>query len=379
MTTTVLLDCRVISERLDGLGRYAIELARSLLLREWDGLKVVPVLPKHLPEDNALRTFIRQNGFTHVESGAGFMSLTSHVTIASLFARTRPGLYHYPHFNLPLAAPHPSVVTVQDLTPLATRDYFERHGTVKRWYFREALRSSSARASRIIVPSRTTADSLSSLIPSARAKLAIIADAADESFRTAPSAGDLDAARQAIGPGQFLLYVGSSRPHKNLEALLRAFARVAPHVPHRLVLGGQAVGDVSSLRRLARELGIGERIEWVGYVDPIRLRCLYRLADAFVLVSLVEGFGLGVVESLASGTPVVVSAGGASADVAGDAGLLVDPRSIDSIADGLRRICLDAGLRERLRGRGRERARAFTWERVAELTVDVYRKALGSS
>ena len=374
--TTVLLDCRVVSERLDGLGRYTIGIARSLLLRQWDGLRIVPVLPAHLPHSHVLHTLVREHAIEHVVSGARFMSLASHVTTAGLFARTRPGLYHYPHFNLPLAAPRPTVITVHDLAPITTSDYFARVGGPKRWYFRRALHSSAARAARIIAPSRATADMLARETPPARGKVVVIGEGADDAFGTAPPTGELDAVRRGIRPGPFLLYVGSSRPHKNLEGLLRAFARISADVPQRLVLGGQAIGDVALLRRLAGDLGISERIEWVGYVDPMRLRCLYRLADAFVLVSLEEGFGLGVVESLASGTPVVVSAGGASADAAADAGLTVDPRSVESIADGLRRICLDTRLRDRLRTRGQERSSEFTWDLAAERTVGVYRSAL---
>jgi glycosyltransferase involved in cell wall biosynthesis len=174
--------------------------------------------------------------------------------------------------------------------------------------------------------------------------------------------------------GPFILTVSASYPHKNLRRLISAF-------PLRLQ-GGQPVQlVVVGLRgRADRELQVAstERhgvIRILGWVDDALLGSLYRRAVALAFPSLYEGFGLPILEAMGVGTPVVTSAFGAMAEVAGDAAELVNPYDIGSIRRGLERICSDAAYRDHLRERGIERAAQFTWQEAARKTVDVYAAA----
>src|SRR6185437_15832354 len=122
------------------------------------------------------------------------------------------------------------------------------------------------------------------------------------------------------------------------------------------------------------ELGMEQQVLFAGYVADDDLPALYAGADVFALPALYEGFGLPVLEAMAAGTPVLTSNVGATAEVAGDAALLVDPLSVAAIRDGLRALLTDAGLRDDLRARGRRRAAQFSWERAAAETLALYRE-----
>ena len=142
-----------------------------------------------------------------------------------------------------------------------------------------------------------------------------------------------------------------------------------------LVLPGGDSPHARELQERARELGLEGRVVFPGYVPEAVLPALYRGATAFVYPSLYEGFGMAVLEAMASGTPVVTSDRGGTAEVAGEAALLVDPESAEALADALRRLLRDEGLRKKLSGRGLVRSRGYRWELTAQETVRAYRQA----
>ena len=169
-------------------------------------------------------------------------------------------------------------------------------------------------------------------------------------------------------PSRFLLYPANQWPHKNHARLLRAFARADVADLH-LVLTGQTYG-----RPLPGPAG--ERVHHLGYAPFEQLPAMYRRATATVFPSLFEGFGMPLVEAMASGCPVAASSRGAVAETCGDAALLFEPEDEDAMVDAIRRIAEDDGLRERLRADGLARAAGFRWDDVAARHVEVYRRAL---
>ncbi len=149
-------------------------------------------------------------------------------------------------------------------------------------------------------------------------------------------------------------------------------------IKQKLVLAGQQGSyyrDV--ITPLAGKLDLRDKVIFLGRVEPESLPCLYSAADALIFPSLYEGFGLPVLEAMSCGTPVLTSNRSSLAEVAGEAALLVDPGRAESLAVGIREISSQPDLRSELTLRGLERAREFSWERCAQQTVDVYRKALG--
>jgi glycosyltransferase involved in cell wall biosynthesis len=255
---------------------------------------------------------------------------------------------HCPTYYGPLRSRTPVVVTVHDLSVLRHPEAFPRwtRSFVPR-FAPLVLRA----ATRLIAVSEFTRSELVELLGVPEAKIRVVPNAVDEIF-----VPDGDAAE-----GDYVLAVGTLEPRKNLSRLAEA-ARLAG-VELRVV-GARGWGDVP----LAG-------VRWLGEQDDEELARLYRGAAAVAYPSLYEGFGIPILEAMASGTPVVTSEGGATEEVAGGAAVLVDPRDPASIAAG---IAGAVARRDDLRALGLERARSFTWAEVARRTVDVYREAAGA-
>ena len=188
---------------------------------------------------------------------------------------------------------------------------------------------------------------------------------------------DVARVRRAAGlDAPYVLFLGNDKPHKNLEGLLAAFARVArAGLPHRLVLAGGASERRGARAAAAGAAGISDRLVDLGFLPDSDVVPLLAGASALAMPSFLEGFGLPVLEAQAVGTPVVCSDRGGLPEVAGDAALLASPDDPDALADALVRLLTDANLATRLSSRGRERARAFTWEAAYEQVETAWRDA----
>jgi glycosyltransferase involved in cell wall biosynthesis len=173
-----------------------------------------------------------------------------------------------------------------------------------------------------------------------------------------------------------VLCVAQKRPYKNLGSLIRAVAELRDgHAV--LVLPGTPTEHEGDLRTLAARLGVADRVRFPAWVSEDELEKLYASATCFVLPSLIEGFGLPVLEAMARGVPVACSDRPALPEVAGDAALLFDPTDQSAVTDAVRRLLTDAELRESLARRGLQRAGLFSWRRTAEATLASYRRAIG--
>jgi glycosyltransferase involved in cell wall biosynthesis len=178
----------------------------------------------------------------------------------------------------------------------------------------------------------------------------------------------------SLGEARVVLCVAQKRPYKNLHRLVRALPALPADVV--LVLPGAPTSHEQELRALASELGVGDRIRFPQWLSEANLEALYALSSVFVLPSLVEGFGLPILEAMQRELPVACANTSALGEVAGDAALLFDPHSQVEIDAAIRRLLDDEGLAQDLRVRGRERAGSFTWERTGAATLAGYRAAL---
>ncbi len=321
---------------------------------------------------------------TRVAVDAPLTNLRQQVTLPAALRRQRLDLYHSPAFFLPLALPlvwrGPTVVSMFDLNFLRLRENWRpgRRAT----YLSLALQVPLAahQATRLITLSHASARDITRLLRVPPRKVAVVPAAPRAIFRQPPDPALVAEARRRYGP--FLLSVGVLAPQKNLERVLRAVARVshADGGATRLVLAGRPAGGYADtvLRPLAASLGLAERVMFVEPTDD-ELRALYHAAVALVFPSLVEGFGLPIVEAMACGCPVVTSTISSMPEVAGDAALLVDPRDAEALAAALSRLLTDPALRSELRERGLTRSARFTWDAAARHTLRVYDEAAHAS
>jgi glycosyltransferase involved in cell wall biosynthesis len=260
----------------------------------------------------------------------------------------------------------PLVVTVHDLAFERYPQHATRNGLR---FFRQSLRRTRERADLVLCPSEATRrDCIRAGI--AVDKLRVVPWGVDVPASTTPDAVDRTVAAHGLRNGKFVLFVGTVEPRKNLRTLVEAYRRVREELDVDLALVGPAGWneDLDALLRPVRE-----HVRLLGYVPRAELDALYAGAAVFCYPSLLEGFGMPVLEAMAAGAVVVTSAGTATEEVAGDAGLLVDPLDAEALAVALARACTDPSLAATLRARARARAATFTWARAATATADAYR------
>jgi glycosyltransferase involved in cell wall biosynthesis len=260
------------------------------------------------------------------------------------------------------------VVTVHDL---AFRVHPELFPPAWRTLYRLGVRRAARRAHTIVTPSRSTALDLARMTRVRSDRIRVIPLAA--SLPVTESDPDRVLARLRL-PRPYLLFVGTLEPRKNLVRLVRAYRRAVREgsLPHGLVLAGPLGWRSDPLLRELRFPGPGD-VVLTGRASPQQLDALFRGAAAFVYPSLYEGFGLPVVEAMARGVPTIVSTASSLPEVAGDAALAVDPRSVIELAGAVQRVLTDTAEAERLSAAGRARAKSFSWERTARATIEVYR------
>ena len=266
-----------------------------------------------------------------------------------------------------------TVLTIHDITILL---FPEWHPADRLAMMGPALAPAAARADRIVVPSHHTRNDVLERLSVAPERVVVVPGGIDPIFRPQPeSEVATRLAPLGLRPREYLLFLGTIEPRKNLTRLLQAMESAGPEVGVLVLAGGRGWNNApirDAMTRLAR----AGRIRDLGYVDDDLRRPLLSGARGFVYPSLYEGFGLPPLEAMACGTPVLTSSVSALPEVMGDAALYVDPTDVAALAEALTRIWRDETLRAELRTRGLARATTFSWDRTARLTLDVYRAVL---
>jgi glycosyltransferase involved in cell wall biosynthesis len=365
----IVFDARTASDHFPGIGRYVVSLARALKM-------VAPDLELTLlrdPRSTGQRLVLPD--VPTVACAASPFSIEQQWVVPGMLRSLGAAVYHSPYYLMPYRPGAPAVLTAHDLIPLVyPRFYTPAQRLVFRWAHGLAVRT--ARVT-VAVSSATRTDLMERL--GARAdRLVVIPEAADPRFAPQPAAA-IQAARDKYAlPDRYVLYVGSNKPHKNLELLVRAWNSIVTSGQTggaRLVIAGHWDLHFPQARGLAERLNLGEQIRFAGPIPEDDLPAVYAGARLFVFPSLYEGFGLPALEAMACGAPVVCSSTSSLPEVVGDAALTMDPLDEQALASAMARVLRDDALREEMRARGIARAAEFSWERTARATLEVYRLA----
>ena len=275
--------------------------------------------------------------------------------------KNRPRAYFNPGFNPPAHSPVPFVFVIHDLIHIR---YGKESSWSRRAYYATVVRPAAFRAFKVLTVSEFSRREILEWSGLPESSVQVVSNGVSSEFSEEGEKYD---------PGYpYILCIGSRKPHKNIERLLRAYALSG--LSHEV--GLVCTGQLSNKQlRLIDELDIESYVSMVGVVADADLPKYYRGALAHVFPSLYEGFGLPPLEAIASGTPVVASSSTAIPEVLGDAAIYVDPRDIESIAEGMRAVVADDELRKELRQRGLMRARQFSWDRTAGLIRQTLQEA----
>jgi glycosyltransferase involved in cell wall biosynthesis len=296
-------------------------------------------------------------------------------------------LAHIPHvFWLPRSLPCPYVLTVHDLLEHMSRS--KGHSGFRRSMHYQLTRRVLNGAARILAVSHFSKSEIEQLfgIPSSRVE--VVYNAIDERFLHGHAS---DADRQLIAERYlvtypFLLYAGRISPHKNLIRIIEAFSALRGELEKedkfpdlKLIIIGDDLSGHPDLRRTVIRSGVHNDVRFFGFVPIDVLRIFYDVANVFIFPSLYEGFGLPPLEAMAHGTPVVTSNTSSLPEVVGNAAVLVNPENVFEIMRATHRVLVDPALREKLKQRGYEQAKRFSWDKSARSILRVYEEVLGGT
>lgn len=364
------VDARLLSLPVTGIGRYTVELSRALLaLAHGDEYFMYTPSPARVEAGLLSRAHVRAWRF----SGRLSRMLWSQTVLPWAAAHDGVDLFWGTTHRLPRHLPQAMarVLTVHDLV---WRHAGETMRPLSRWMEQRLMPEAVRLADRIVVDSGNTAADLAAAFPDA-----------GEKIRTVPlGVTPLAAAgtREQLLPmgitRPYFLFVGTLEPRKNLRRLLAAYASLPAPVREAhlfVIVGGKGWGDVD-MAGMIRSLGMGDGVLLAGYVSDAQLATLYAHARFLAMPSIYEGFGLPLLEAMSMGVPVLTSNCSSLPEVAGDAGVLVDPHDEGAIARGLLSLLMDDTLHARLAGRASGNAERFSWATTAAQTRAVFDEAL---
>jgi glycosyltransferase involved in cell wall biosynthesis len=383
------IDCRTIlapgGGEGAGVGHYTYYLVKHLLRVDGENEYVLfcdPASVGRVQRDciaGRPRTEARIIPFFSIKKRLPFVY--SHMFVSNVFARQNLDLLHAPAGTLPLFYRRPSVITVHDLSIYAHPEWFpgELPGS-QTFSTRITVPRSVEAARRIIAVSESTKQDIERVFGVSAERIDVVPEGSEE----VAAGGDAEdrLAKYHLRPGDYVFFVGTLEPRKNLPTAIRAFVRAASRewLPKSTVFaiagahGWKYEGILEAIAVANERLG-SERVRLLGYLSQRDKVAVMGEARAFLFPSHYEGFGLPLVEAMRLGTPVITSNVSSMPEVCGDAAILVEPEDEERMAVALRDIFGDSALAAAMRAKGRERGELFTWERAARETLEVYRQA----
>ncbi len=291
-----------------------------------------------------------------------------------LFFKTRLDLTHSP---TPLVLPSSGkkIVTVYDLCFL---EYPHLSDDESRHVFSSRIEQSLHRADGIITISHFSQEQILKRFSINKGKIYVTPLGIEHDFWSDIAKDETERIKSKFNlPASYLLFVGAQEPRKNIGKLIEALKIV--HMQYKkipLVLAGRQGKDSAVVRERIKAHDLEQWVYTTGYLNDLELRCVYRLASAFVFPSICEGFGLPLLEAMASGIPVVASQAPALPEICQDAALFFDPEVPEEIAESILHVLKDETLRTALVHRGDQRVKDFSWELTAQKTLSIYRSLL---
>lgn len=371
------LDGIPLGEKKTGVGHYTFELARALAIRApEDEFELISPFPFVKVCDDE-REEIALPNLRMVERRVDRIRRRRWWSLGlPLYARrARLSLFHGTNYEVPLWGGCTCVMTIHDLS-LFLHPATHEAKLVRRARWR--LPRMARMASLIITPSESVRREVCEYLNVAAEKVFVVGEAARRSFHRVAAAETVAVRERFKIESEFILFVGTIEPRKNLLTLVRALDEIitTTNLRPQLVIAGKEGWLNQELFSYLKSSTARERVRFTGYISDTDLRALYSSCSVFVYPSLYEGFGLPPLEAMACGAPVITSRTASIMEVVGDGARLFAPRDFRELAQAITEVLTDSRERFALSGAGRRRAASFSWEKTAAATMEVYREAL---
>ncbi|MEK7521787.1 MAG: glycosyltransferase family 1 protein [Patescibacteria group bacterium] len=362
---TIGIDARLWGTKHTGIGRYTQKLIENL---------------RGLDIENEYVIFCRSENIKNIETSPGWKkvvadiphySLGEQTSLVQIFLKENLDLLHVPHFNVPVFYPKAFCITIHDIlwhskkgfdvTTLPPIKYLAKYAG-----YRLVVKSAASRAKAIFVPSKSVANEVEKRFPDVKQKVYVTYEGVDALSR----GGKKD-------DRNYLLYVGNLYPHKNVETLVHALSRyhVLEH-GNKLIVVSRKTAFLGKFRKFIKTKNAKKFVELKTNVDDKELGSLYKNAKAFIFPTLSEGFGLPGLEAMSASTPVVCSDIPVLREVYGNAPLYFDPKDPQDIADKIQKVLSNKVVRINLIKAGKIQVKKFSWKKMAQETLSVYREVL---
>src|SRR3989344_285950 len=369
------IDAQSLEGQRTGVGRYLSELLNRFEKLAKPQVEFFLYFRKEIPND------IRQNA--HFRSkilpkvlGRSSRAFFMHRAIPAAFRKDMINTGFFPEYIAPLFLSTPFVLTLHDIVYAARPEFYFWPSLFDRWLLGKVSRHAAQKARIILVPSEFTKKEVVRIFNIPASRILITSEAAGEEFSPHIQPDDTAIVELLGITSRFILFVGSIFTRRNLPACIAAFTTAARKIPDLqfLIAGRNRTRPFIDIDALALETNqtLGRHaIVRVPFISPQNLPSVFRKASALIWVSAYEGFGLPVLEALASGCPVITSKNASLAEVAGEAALFVEnPSDTNAILKHLERVLTDESLVRDLATKGQERAHTFSWDACAKTTLD---------
>lgn len=357
-------DGRYAEGDLVGVGKYILNLVEQLAKKDIKCLIFYSKQPKNPISGKNISSRILHSTNRYI---------FEQIKLPKALKEEKVDIYHaLGNIGVPLFCPVPAVLTVHDIIPLLIKDYFNysKYKFVSKFSYWFRLKTSLWKAKRVIADSEFTKKTLVDKLGVKPIKIKVIYLGSPEvNLKT-------NGLPSGLEPGKYILNHGGIDIRKNLDRLIKAFAKVISEMPElKLVIAGENKTMKPELEKIAKNLRVENSVIFPGYVEEEILWSLIRQASCICYPSLIEGFGGPVLEGFVAGVPVITSNTSSLPEIAGKAALLVNPENEKEIAQAILRVVKDGDLRNKLVSEGKKQVRKFSWEKTSKEVIEIYKEA----
>jgi len=377
------IDARMYRSGVAGIGRYSQNLIKNLLELDQENEYVLFMTDadKKEFENSEIKNSVKIENLKLkiVTTNIAHYSLAEQIKLPKILAKEKLDLMHFLNFNYPVCYKGKFIPVIHDLTLIKFPSTAKKTNLIKKWAFSYVLKKACQNSVKVIAISEHTKRDIVETFKIDSRKIKVIYEASDDKNLLKCDLENVDRLKKKYKiDTPAILYVGQFRPHKNLPSLVDAFSLIHQKMPCKLVLLGKPDPDhkrlQASIDAAVDKAVPKDDIIMPGFVSDEELACWYKIATVFVFPSLYEGFGLPGLEAMQMETPVVAANNSVLPEIYQDAAIYFDPFETADIADKIKMVLASQKLQAGLIQKGKERVKHFSWRKMAEETLDLYRQ-----